>query len=143
MKRKVKVGYTEYICSKDWLEKHPKWLRSFGRCSAFLFIPLGKSDDGYRSYNIHHIHYKTLGRERLWWDVVPLSLFAHHHIFHGVLSFYKRPSDQRTYPNLLQRVFHAWCRLMILIVWLRWLLLPVVLFAVWGLNQGKVLGFVK
>ena len=76
MKRKVKVkSYIEYIRSKDWLVKHPKWLKSFGRCSAFLFIPLGKLDDGYRSYNIHHTHYKTLGRERLWWDVVPLPQF--------------------------------------------------------------------
>ena len=140
MKPKV---YSKYIRSKEWLGKHSNWLKSFNSCAAFPFLHLGKSSRGYHRYNMHHTHYKTLGHERLWWDVVPLSIFAHQHIVHGVLSLYKRPSQQKVYPNLCQRLFHAWCRSMILLVWFWWLILPVTLMLAWKANQSGVLGFLK
>lgn len=110
---KRKPNYHEYIKSTSWLSKHKGWLKASGyRCAAFPWLRLGRVGGRYHRYNIHHTHYKTLGHERLWWDVLPLSDFAHHWVVHGLLSGWKKPSQQQHYPNPLQSAFHCYCRLM-------------------------------
>ena len=102
-----KLNYREYIVSPEWRGKHPKWLKGSGyRCSMFPWIKVGKG----RKYHCHHMHYRNLGKEELWEDVIILSPFAHRHIIHGILSGYKRPSQQKEgYPNNLQTLAHLWC----------------------------------
>jgi len=125
MKRN-KTNYNEYIKSDAWRGRHPKWLKSFGYCAALPWLILDRNPDGaYCSYNMHHTHYKTLGRDRLWLDVIPLSIFAHDKIVHGLLSGYKKPSEQKRYPNIFQRIFHAWCRLIMALD--SWWVLPLML----------------
>lgn len=137
MKRN-KVNYHEYIKSDAWRGRHSKWLKSFGYCAALPWLVLGKNPDGtYRAYNMHHTHYKTLGRERLWLDVVPLSIFAHDKIVHGILSGYKKPSEQKHYPNLPQQLFHAWCRLIMALNLWWWAILPVMIGVVWKAHQSN------
>jgi hypothetical protein len=82
------------------------------------WLYIGKVKGKHHAYNMHHTHYRNLGREQLWIDVVPLSKFAHDWIIHGILSGFKRPSQQRNYPNMPQRVAHAWCRLPLLLKWI-------------------------
>ena len=110
------VDYGSYIRSDRWRSKHPEWLRrSRYRCSMFPWIVIGRDFGNYHPYRIHHTHYKTLGKERLWLDVLPLSPVAHNWIIHGLLSGWRSPSQQRHYPNAAQQLAHLWCRLPILV----------------------------
>lgn len=98
------MNYREYIISKEWRQKHKAWLvRSHYRCSMFPWLSLKKA------YNIHHMNYRNLGQEKLYRDVIPLSKFAHSFVIHGILSGFKRPSQQTKYPNKAQQIAHAWC----------------------------------
>lgn len=102
----TRVNYKEYIVSDSWRSKHKGFLkRSHYRCSMFPFIQVGKK----ARYNIHHMNYMNLGSERLWIDVICLCPFAHSFIIHGLLSGFKRPSQQQNYPNAAQRLAHFWC----------------------------------
>jgi hypothetical protein len=42
-------------------------------------------------------------------DVIVVCPFAHKFILHGILSGFKRPSQQKSYPNTAQRLAHYWC----------------------------------
>ena len=102
------VKYREYLTSKDWYGKHKAWLQKAEyRCAFFPWIKVGRGN----KYNCHHTNYQQLGEEVYWRDILVLSPFAHKHIIHGLLSGYKRPSQQKVYPNKAQRVAHLWCRL--------------------------------
>ncbi len=102
----MKPNYREYITSSEWRDKHKDFLkRSRYRCSFFPFILAGKK----ARYNIHHMNYDNLGDERLWIDVIVVCPFVHSFILHGLLSGFKRPSQQKNYPNAAQRLAHFWC----------------------------------
>jgi hypothetical protein len=102
----LKINYKAYITSPEWRGKHKDFLkRSHYRCAFFPWVKVGKK----RRYNVHHMNYKNLGNERLWVDVVCLCPFVHNFIIHGLLSGFKRPSQQKNYPNMAQRAAHFWC----------------------------------
>ena len=106
------MNYKTYITSFEWRSKHPVFLKqSHYRCAMFPFIKVGKK----ARYNVHHMNYKNLGNERLWVDVICLSPFAHSFIIHGILSGFRRPSQQKNYPNTAQRLAHMWCCLPVMI----------------------------
>jgi hypothetical protein len=114
------VNYRDYITSPEWRSKHKDFLkRSRYRCS---FLPLLSVK---KRYNCHHMNYENLGDEELWRDVIVLHPFIHKWIIHGILSGFKRPSQQKSYPNLAQQAAHAWC------------CTPVLIRAIWfGLGLG-------
>lgn len=100
------MNYSQYIVSNSWRSKHPQFLKqSRYRCAMFPFVKVGKK----HRYNVHHMNYINLGNERLWTDVICLCPFAHTFIIHGLLSGFRRPSQQRNYPNTAQRLAHMWC----------------------------------
>jgi hypothetical protein len=102
----IKPNYRAYITSHEWRDKHKEFLkRSHYRCSFFPFIKCGKKS----RYNCHHMNYENLGDETLWVDVIVICPFAHSFIIHGLLSGFKRPSQQKNYPNAAQRLAHFWC----------------------------------
>jgi hypothetical protein len=47
--------------------------------------------------------------EQLWIDVVCVHPWVHKWILHGILSGFKRPSQQKSYPNTAQKLAHYWC----------------------------------
>lgn len=100
------MNYSQYIVSSEWRSKHLQFLKqSHYRCAMFPFVKVGKK----HRYNVHHMNYINLGNECLWTDVICLCPFAHKFIIHGLLSGFKRPSQQKNYPNTAQRLAHAWC----------------------------------
>lgn len=100
------MDYKTYIYSSEWRDKHKEFLkRSHYRCAFFPFIKVGKK----ARYNCHHMNYENLGDEELWIDVICLCPFAHSFIIHGILSGFRRPSQQKNYPNAAQRLAHFWC----------------------------------
>lgn len=100
------MDYKTYITSSEWRNKHKDFLkRSRYRCAFFPFIKVGKG----KRYNCHHMNYENLGNEQLWVDVICLCPFVHNFIIHGLLSGFKRPSQQKNYPNAAQRLAHGWC----------------------------------
>lgn len=115
------MNYRDYIISPEWRNKHPDFLkRSRYRC-AFSLLRVGKG----KRYNCHHMNYENLGDEELWRDVIVLHPWIHKWIIHGILSGFKRPSQQKNYPNLAQQAAHAWC------------CTPVLIRAIWfGLGLG-------
>jgi hypothetical protein len=106
------VDYKTYITSPEWRNKHKPWLkRSKYRC-AFSGLTIGRTIKGkYFGYAVHHMKYENLGDETLWVDVICLHPLIHRLIVHGILSGFKRPSQQAHYPNKAQQVFHYWCTL--------------------------------
>jgi hypothetical protein len=104
------MDYKTYITSPEWRDKHKPFLkRSRYRC-AFSLLPIGRKIKGkYFGYALHHMNYNNLGDEQLWVDVVCLHPFIHKWIIHGILSGFRRPSQQKNYPNLLQKAAHYWC----------------------------------
>lgn len=100
------MNYSSYIVSSEWRDKHKSFLkRSHYRCSFFPFIKCGKK----ARYNVHHMNYENLGNEQLWVDVIVVCPFVHNFILHGLLSGFRRPSQQKTYPNKAQQLAHFWC----------------------------------
>ena len=100
------MNYREYITSTEWRDKHKHFLkRSHYRCAFFPWVRVGKR----HRYNCHHMNYENLGDETLWVDVVVVCPFVHNFILHGILSGFKRPSQQKSYPNLAQKTAHFWC----------------------------------
>jgi len=100
------TNYSEYITSSEWRSKHKDFLRrSHHRCSMFPWVKCGRGS----RYNCHHMNYRNLGNEKLWRDVIVLSPFAHSFIIHGVLSGFRRPKQQKQYPNTPQKIAHLWC----------------------------------
>lgn len=62
--------------------------------------------------HVHHTNYKRYGHEWIWMDLIPLSPGSHSFI-HQWLGGAKTVTEQNQrgrYPNLLQRLIHAWCR---------------------------------
>ena len=55
------------------------------------------------------MNYDNLGDEQLWVDVIVVCPFVHNFILHGLLSGFRRPSQQRNYPNKAQQLAHGWC----------------------------------
>jgi hypothetical protein len=107
-----KMDYRSYITSTEWRSKHKDFLKdSHYRCAFFPWVKVGKK----HRYNVHHMNYENLGSERLWVDVICLCPFAHSFIIHGLLSGFRRPSQQRTYPNMVQRLAHCWCCIPVLV----------------------------
>jgi len=107
-----KINYRAYITSTEWRSKHKIFLKSSHyRCAFFPWVKVGKK----HRYNVHHMNYKNLGSERLWVDVICLSPFAHSFIIHGILSGFRRPSQQKNYPNTAQRLAHMWCCLPVML----------------------------
>jgi len=104
--KRTNVDYKKYIKSSDWYSRHPSWLKDVGyRCGLFPWVRIGNG----RRYACHHLHYRTVGSERLHRDVIPLCPFAHNFVIHGILSGFKPAGKQRNYPNLPQRLIHFWC----------------------------------
>jgi hypothetical protein len=100
----TKADYKAYITSSEWRDKHKPFLkRSRYRCAFLPFLSLKKR------YNCHHMNYDNLGDEQLWVDVVCVHPWVHKWILHGILSGFKRPSQQKSYPNAAQRLAHYWC----------------------------------
>jgi hypothetical protein len=106
------MNYSQYIISTEWRSKHKEFLKSSHyRCAFFPWVKVGRK----ARYNVHHMNYKNLGNERLWIDVICLSPFAHSFIIHGILSGFRRPSQQKNYPNTAQRLAHMWCCLPVML----------------------------
>jgi hypothetical protein len=106
------MKYSNYITSTQWRSKHKEFLQSSHyRCAFFPWVRVGRK----ARYNVHHMNYRNLGNERLWVDVICLSLFAHSFIIHGILSGFRRPSQQKNYPNTAQRLAHMWCCLPVML----------------------------
>ena len=105
------MNYKEYITSSEWRDKHKIFLkRSHYRCAFFPWIKIGKTMKGkYHPYAVHHCNYENLGSEQLWVDVICLCPFVHNFIIHGLLSGFRRPSQQKNYPNKAQQLAHFWC----------------------------------
>lgn len=109
------------------------------------WLRLGNIKGNYHPYNIHHTNYKNLGSEQFGRDVLPVSRFAHRVIIHGILSGFKRPSEQEVYPNLPQRIIHNWGRFVLskstqyfvvgILATFAWLLS-------WGYSVGIVLFYI-
>jgi hypothetical protein len=55
------------------------------------------------------MNYENLGDETLWVDVIVVCPFVHNFILHGILSGFRRPSQQKNYPNKAQQLAHFWC----------------------------------
>jgi hypothetical protein len=107
---KQAMNYKTYIVSPEWRSKHKGWLkRAKYRCAFLPFLSLKKR------YNCHHMNYENLGNEQLWVDVICVHPWVHKWILHGILSGFKRPSRQKNYPNIAQRLAHAWCCLPVLL----------------------------
>jgi hypothetical protein len=122
------IDYKTYIVSAEWRGKHKDFLkRSRYRCAFFPRIKCGKG----ARYNVHHMSYINLGSERLWIDVIVVCPFVHNFIFHGLLSGFRRPSQQRNYPNAAQRLAHFWCCQPVMV--------RVVLVVLLLVNLGKML----
>jgi hypothetical protein len=106
------MNYRSYITSTEWRSKHKDFLKSSHyRCAFFPWVKVGKK----HRYNVHHMNYRNLRNERLWVDVICLSPFAHSFIVHGILSGFRRPSQQKNYPNIVQRLAHMWCCLPVIL----------------------------
>lgn len=104
--------YQEFILSPEWRDKHSIFLKASGYQCPVTWQRIGKG----HKYNCHHLHYDRLyGSERFFFDVIPLSKFAHDKIAHGILSGFKRPSSQKVYPNTPQRIFNYYCRIMLFV----------------------------
>lgn len=104
------MDYRAYIISPEWRGKHKGFLkRSHYRCAFLPFLSLRKR------YNCHHMNYNNLGEEELWEDVICVHPWIHRWILHGILSGFKRPSQQKNYPNFAQRTAHAWCCLPVMV----------------------------
>jgi hypothetical protein len=102
----IKPNYRQYITSPEWRNKHSEFLKcSRYRCAFFPFIKVGKK----ARYNVHHMNYENLGNETLWVDVIVVCPFVHNFIIHGLLSGFRRPSQQKSYPNKAQQLAHFWC----------------------------------
>jgi len=100
------MNYSQYIISTEWRSKHKDFFKSsHHRCALFPWVKVGKK----HRYNVHHMNYKNLGNERLWVDVICLCPSAHSFIIHGILSGFRRPSQQKNYPNTARRLAQAWC----------------------------------
>jgi hypothetical protein len=100
------MNYAKYIVSSEWRDKHKDFLkRSHYRCAFFPWVRVGRG----KRYNCHHMNYENLGDEQLWVDVICLCPFVHKFIIHGLLSGFRRPSQQKNYPNAAQRLAHFWC----------------------------------
>lgn len=105
------TSYATYLKSNHWRARQRSFLKkSKGRCALFPWLRVGKVGGKYYRYACHHMHYGCLGDERWRRDVVILSHFAHDQVIHGLLSGWKRPQQQRVYPNFWQRLAHAWCQ---------------------------------
>jgi hypothetical protein len=95
------MNYSSYITSTEWRSKHKEFLKkSHYRCAFFPWVKVGRKG----RYNVHHMNYRNLGNERLWVDVICLSPFAHSFIIHGVLSGFRRPSQQKKLPKYGSKV---------------------------------------
>lgn len=67
-KRKGRVSYRDYICSKKWKRKRRAAIKYYGaKCDV-----CGRAGPLY----VHHLNYKTLGHERME-DLQVLCLFCH------------------------------------------------------------------
>ncbi|NEQ25376.1 MAG: general secretion pathway protein GspF [Microcoleus sp. SIO2G3] len=107
--------HASYLQSRLWLDRHSDWLRrAHYRCSMFPWVTVGRKARGkYCRYHIHHTHYSGnyQRNERLWLDVLPLCPFAHRVIHRGLGGSDRARAQRHRFPNLVQRLAHAWCRL--------------------------------
>lgn len=117
MKRSLRLTreltHAEYLKSPLWLDRHPKWLRQGQHRCSLLFLPVGRHKRKYHPYAIHHMHYWEgyQGSEVYGRDVILLSRRGHW-IIHQVCGGAKHAGKQSSpFPNELQRLVHAWCRL--------------------------------
>lgn len=101
------MKYSEYIVSSEWRNKHREFLQKAGYRCAFSGLKIGKG----KRYACHHMHYENLGNENYGRDIVCLHPWFHKWVIHGLLSGFKRPSQQKIYPNTAQTIAHAWCLL--------------------------------
>ncbi|PZD70602.1 hypothetical protein C1752_10452 [Acaryochloris thomasi RCC1774] len=72
----------------------------------------------YKYAHVHHTNYRRYGHELIGIDLLPLAPGSHRFI-HRWLGWGDRVRTQRLgkYPNLLQRLAHLWCRLMLGVCW--------------------------
>ncbi|MEL7086551.1 MAG: hypothetical protein AAGM36_18875 [Cyanobacteria bacterium J06597_1] len=113
MANRSSSNYTDTLKSVAWKSKRTIALRAWGyRCSLRPWVNLkGKM------MHLHHTNYNRVGRERIWFDVVPLSEDSHRFL-HRWLGGHERASYQQSrYPNWLQKLAHAWCRLTVFVCW--------------------------
>lgn len=90
--RKHDINYRAYIVSKPWREKSNKCLLSTQRhCCLFW---------GAKASHSHHLHYKNLGNEENFRDIIPLSRTAHK-IIHWPI-FWKIKSVRRVINQILR-----------------------------------------
>lgn len=64
--------YNAYIKSKKWRRKSDRYL-SISNCCLFPWL---------KATHAHHLSYDNLEKETFWFDVLPLSRFAHKPIIH-------------------------------------------------------------
>lgn len=110
-------------------QRHPHFLDSLNHRCQFSGAIAGKTIRGkYHRYHFHHTHSGAYDHEQPGWNYLLLKPWAHTlvHLLGGVLPWEMsrgavRLQNKRAknlsvswvwrYPNLLQRLFHGWCRL--------------------------------
>ena len=130
--------------SRRYIPTHGYNARNY-RCAMFPWL---------KGRNIHHTAYG--GPERLWWDLLPLSLTAHwviHGLLGGSLTMPKADTRQNRmaralplswlwkYPNPLQRCVHWWCRIPVVVRWLGfclWVSYQVTLWLFAAIDAGQI-----
>ena len=64
--------YNSYIKSKQWRRKSDRYL-AISNCCLFPWL---------KACHAHHLSYVNLEIEKFWFDVLPLSRFAHKRVVH-------------------------------------------------------------
>ena len=97
------MNYHVYLQSRQWREKAGfiKFLACIWRLSPLPFL-FGDA---------HHVKYKNLTKEIYLRDIIVVSPVIHILLIHGILSGFKRPGQQRRYPNVFQSMIHWLYRL--------------------------------
>lgn len=102
---------TESGLKRWWQAQHPKWLRACCHRSCLSLNPIGRVNGKYYPYAMHHACYPD---NYLWFNVLPLTKEEHEGFIHNFLSNGQKPSQQKHYPNLPQRLVHLHCRIILL-----------------------------
>ncbi|ETR71251.1 MAG: hypothetical protein OMM_08244 [Candidatus Magnetoglobus multicellularis str. Araruama] len=97
------MNYHIYIQSSQWRNK-ALFMKVLACIWRFSLLPLVFGD-------AHHIKYNNITKEIYLRDIVIIGPFVHSLVVHGILSGFKRPSQQKNYPNSLQSIVHFFYRL--------------------------------
>jgi hypothetical protein len=94
---------SDYYKSNKW-----RGIASFSKVLACIWrvspLPLIFGD-------AHHVKYTNFTKELYLRDIIIVGPIVHMLVIHGILSGFKRPSEQIKYPNKAQSMIHWFYRL--------------------------------